>query len=267
MKTERENSISHVISYPYLLPDGLKCSWYYASSDFDTLKSVGEESIRLLGRPENQIRICADSARNIARLGKHLKSEYPDLNINWGKTTYFEYPLAQKPLLTWEDFALDYQFFRVTHHMDYESQIFLEFMLGSFGTTAGKRQHILGNFPHSIRDMSNNFYLVKQGELFLGGFVTKYLPALQEIQLHCVAGRGGDDPRISQEHPKLPVLMAAVLQSIEDDYPNSDTGPDNFTVVYSAPTKLTFSASGAANLYRQLGFKQSQREGLVINTD
>ena len=86
----------------------------------------------------------------------------------------------------------------------------------------------------------------------MGAFATKYLWALEEVQLHSMAGRSSDS-RVLQKAGKLPILMAALLATIDLDLESSGD-----------IKKLTFSASGAAHLYEALGFQHSDRAGIVI---
>lgn len=73
------------------------------------------------------------------------------------------------------------------------------------------------------------------------------LPLKGEVQLHSVAGRPVN--QLSEVENKLGVIMFFVLLEMSQSYPNK---------------KLTLNSSGAANLYRALGIKDSERYGIVL---
>lgn len=97
--------------------------------------------------------------------------------------------------------------------------------------------------------------------------MTKYLPRLGEIQLHSVAG-WAEDPRVLQQRRKLPVLMAALFETIDERYPQKEQYgvARQSTIEYQGVDILTFSAYGkVVSLYEELGFERSSRAGILIS--
>jgi hypothetical protein len=72
--------------------------------------------------------------------------------------------------------------------------------------------------------------------------------AFEEVQLHSVAGRPLD-PILSRRKNKLEIIMHFVKAIMKKEFPGKT---------------LTFNSSGAADLYRKLGIRESSRYGVVI---
>ncbi len=268
MAQERLEEKQNPLFYTHLvLPDGLSCKWVYAPTLTDeiTLKSTGERLVERVVYNGDEVRICSDDTHKIESLGMFLQGQHPEVKVNWGGTNYFEYDLSAHPLrenLNWKNYQKSYVFYRIEpQHNASEFRAVRSLMDGSFDLKDNKV------FDKAIQNRQNNFYIV--GDInsgkFVGSFVLVYMPALEEIQLHSVAGRSSD-PRVSQQKGKLPIIMSAVLRAIDDDYPQQIPFgiAKNELLQCDGIKRLTFSSRGAAQLYKNLGFEESVRDGLVI---
>lgn len=269
--------------YTFRLPDGLDCEWTFTKDEvlFEQLLECARDlanQVHLTGR-EHRLAYDGDSINSVAEI---LAKERTGLSVQWGRTSFFEVSLkVDRQILSLTDIDIyreNYTVQRVDDLEGFESLVFSSLMVGSFGEVykdgefipdKQKVAAISSHFKGAVRDISNYCYLVKglaPNPRYLGGFVLKYLPALSEVQLHSVAGRGSSALGVVQRPHKLPLLMAAVFEALQHDFPQEqDYGVTSAsTLQYSGVERLTFSSSGVAPLYEALGFQKSSRSGLVI---
>jgi hypothetical protein len=109
-----------------------------------------------------------------------------------------------------------------------EKQVYLEFMLGSFGVdfveldnsvkvakNQTKSELLFSRFENSLLDTQNQHYLVlKEGE-FVGAFCLAFLPEIHQIQLHSVAGRA-EVENIYSGSGKMSLILQAVVQVLNE---------------------------------------------------
>lgn len=241
---ELEESLqSKFISTHFVLPNGLDYGCYFANGNVDYLEllGVGRRTFQQVSKEGGEVRICTDSREQIHNLANYLKNNFKGASVDWGKTTYFEHDLCESRLFK-GDFS-EYKVDRVFPWRETEAQVVKSLMVESF-KQPGKIERV---FDKALGDPTNNIYLVRDPSgLCVGTFLLKYIPELSAVQLHSVAG-WSSDPRVSQVKGKLPILLAKM-----------------FEVIDPTAQRLSFSSSGAAGLYKDLGFEESSRQGLVI---
>jgi hypothetical protein len=270
MTQERvENSQNSIFYTRLVLPDGLSCKCIYAPSSIDefTLKDMGQRFVQRVLYSGEEVRICSDDPDKINSLGKFLKGQYPEVPINWGGNTYFEYDLINLPLrkqLSWDQYKDNYVYYPIeSRHYSGEFEVVRKLMRDSFNLEDDNA------FSEGIQNRQNRIFIVgdtNTGKV-LGTFVLVYMPALGEIQLHCVAGRS-EDQAVSQQKGKLPIIMSAVLSAIEDEHPQAvpyGIAKNSFLETIG-PKRLTFSTSGEKRvaIYEKLGIQKSDRSGVAI---
>lgn len=259
MNKERETQThSKVADINFFLPDGLTCHWQVHTSD--TTSQILLESARSLAHETTKLgqetRLSGEK-NAIQQVSSLIQSDYPELSVNSGKTTFFEQSLSDTSGLgvsNWEEISGKYSVVQLLKATPQETTVIKSFMKDSFHNTNE------ASIDVSLRNRQNKIFLVTTGDLYVGMFVLLEVPALNEIQLHSVAGRGSL-PSISQEKGKLPILVTGVIHAIEQDFNFIDKSTSSFTPPYQ---KLTFSSSGAAPLYRNLGFVESTRDGISM---
>jgi hypothetical protein len=107
------------------------------------------------------------------------------------------------------------------------AQIYLEFMLGSFGVdfveqadmiTVVKNQSkydlLLSRFEIAYLDPQNKHYLVLKDGKYVGAFCLVFLPEIGQIQLHSVAGRAGVENSYDGKG-KISLLLRAVVELLD----------------------------------------------------
>ncbi|MBI2103561.1 hypothetical protein HYT59_00995 [Candidatus Woesebacteria bacterium] len=278
MSKDREHKISeNFVLYDYCLPDGLICQWVYPRHQvgYDEFLSTAKLLVQMSLLTGREIRLCGE-VDLVNRAGEELRDEAArqDIEIIWGKNRFFEYSLRDEEraeILKWKNYENFFSIAQVFPEDGDNFELVRILMLGSFGTTGEKIRKIKDALPLAMRDIKNNIYLVldKKNDKAVGVFVTKYLPELEEgeVQLHSVAGRS-NDARVLQIPNKLPILMAALLTTIDDHYPLGEYyGIGNQSYLpFQGAGKLTFSASAEGLLlsYKKLGFEFSNIAGLVF---
>lgn len=254
-----------IYSYDFCLPDGLTCKWSFVQDNKDIRYIAGHFATYtfLTGQ---QARICTNFPTDWNGIDRFIK----DLNLGvvtgYGGNRYFEQDVNNLENLKfekWDNYDQNYFITPVNASEFGDKEVVRNLMVGSFGKTTEKIVHISTNFDNALRDPRNYVYLIKEREsgLAIGAFVSRYLSELQEVQLHCVSGLS-TDPRVLQMKGKLPIIVSAFMETVRLNYADQINGKD----FYRGVNKITFSASGKViDLYKNLGFKESTRSGMVIS--
>ncbi len=247
MNKDRKESISSAFaSVNFLLPDGLNCNWQFdaQNSSEAVLLDKGCEQAKQTIKLGQESRMSA-SQLLIPQVGDTLSKEFPMLSVNHSKTNFFEYvPNISEDLLVpnWSDLSDEYSLLRNNICDKTEREVVANFMKVSFGFIDDTQIDI------ALRNLQNNIFIIRKEQLYVGMFVLVYIPSLSEVQLHSVAGRG-DHLLIDTNKPKLPILISGVKEIVQSEFSGNT---------------LTFSSSGASQLYKNLGFKESSRGGISM---
>jgi hypothetical protein len=242
----------------FTLPDGLSCHWQFHTSSTPT--QVLLESVRALAEETanlGQESRLSGEKNSIQEVSEAIQAEFPELSVNSGKTTFFEQSLTDTSGLlipNWDDILDKYTVVQLLKTTRQETTVIKSFMKDSFHNTNETRIDV------SLRNPQNKIFLVIIADLYVGMFVLLEVPVLYEIQLHSVAGRGSL-PSVSQEKGKLPILLSAMIHVINEDFNFVDKSTSSFAPPYQ---RITFSSSGAAPLYRNIGFVESDRGGVSM---
>lgn len=242
----------------FALPDGLSCHWQFHTSStpmqvlLESARTLAEETANL-----GQESRLSGEKNSIQEVSDAIQAEFPELSVNSGKTTFFEQSLTDKSgilIPNWDDISDKYTVVQLLKTTSHESTVIESFMKDSFHNTNETTIDV------SLRNHQNKIFLVTKADLYVGMFVLLEVPVLHEIQLHSVAGRGSLSS-ISQEKGKLPILLSAMIHAVDQDFNFVDKSTSSLTPPYQ---RITFSSSGAAPLYRNLGFLESDRGGVSI---
>lgn len=234
------------------LPDGLNCQMVFIKPkkpDIHFLKSYLRTIVDNVLSTGIEHRLISDNPQLIHSARRFLESKNLGLQLFSGGTTFFEYyfdfQISQPWLIYQNNFYIQRVGLPDRIGLDYLNSL----MLGSFNDE---------NIISAINNPRNQVYLIYQQkpddnfDIPYASFTLREIPILNEVQLHSVAGRGGKDVRISQEKGKMPIIISAMFNVIQQNYGKN------------VPQRLTFSSSGASKLYREIGFQTSFRDGLVI---
>lgn len=236
------------VIHKFNLPDGQEYLYLLAENSI-SLEELEAKALELISqsKPADKIVLACNNKRVISELGEYLvKKDLSTREFIWGKTKHFRVSDYNWPnALLWSKYQLKYiisKYDPAWSSYDDGNALF---------SLMSKSFHV--SFTDFSRSISgNDIYLVKAigSNLVLGAFVLTYLPEAKEYQLHSVAGKGDSPLVLNIEEKKLPVLMSAVGKLLIGKL-NTGAG-------------LTFSSSGVAHLYEQIGFKQFHRDSLLV---
>lgn len=261
---ERPNFQPESLQRHIVLPDGSNYHWSYLQADTNINSAISCVEQLMVRNPGQEIRLVMDNPKTVQELAARLEVKFPQAQIGYGRTTFFECSLSSPNLgispgsAKWEPVSCH----RLNTASREDMSILHDLMTESFAhekqdgvwkLNPRKRAVIEDNFHHVVKDprLYNSIYLVKQGDEILGSFTLLNFPALGEVQLHAVAGRTPQRSGFSHQEGKLRLLMQAAIAAAK-----------------RKADKLTFSSSGAAHLYAQLGFTISPtRDGVAIRIE
>lgn len=235
--------------YPLILPDGSE----YIQVLVNNSPSIQEIRSALrqiwIENPSQEVRLIFNN-KNEAEEFLNLPYDGTMLKVH-GRTNYFEiYPSEITELMDrLQKFANGFDYDHVAH-MAYVPTEYADLMVNTFAQDAElktidprKAQRIRSLVDTHSQFEVDNFLITDHGLACLGAFTLAYIG--DEVQLHCVAGKPTGE--LANFPNKLSVIMYFVLLEAS-----------KFNKL------ITFSASGAAHLYRQHGIRESERFGVVV---